>query len=131
MARPIHFEIHADDPARAMAFYTQLFGWEFQEIMPGVYWLAITGPDGEPGINGGLMKRREGQSGDKIMAYVCTIGVDDVDAAAAKLMALGGEIALDKHAIGGVGWQVYGKDPEGNVFGMHQEDPTAADQGAA
>ncbi len=131
MPRPVHFEIHADDPARAMDFYTQLLGWEFQEIMAGFYWLVVTGPDSEPGINGGLMKRREGQSGDKIIAYVCTIAVDDVDATAAKLMALGGQITNEKHAIGGVGWQVYGKDPEGNVFGMHQEDSNAPDQGAA
>lgn len=131
MPRPVHFEIHADDPARAMDFYQNLFGWEFQEIMPGFYWLAITGPDSEPGINGGLMKRKEGQSGDKVIAYVCTIGVDDLDAALAKFKALGGEIALDKHAIAGVGWQFYGKDPEGNIFGVHQEDPNAADQGAA
>lgn len=131
MPRPVHFEIHADDPARAMTFYEQLFGWQFQEIMPGLYWLITTGPDSEPGINGGLMKRLEGQSGDKIIAFVCTIGVTDLDATLARFTALGGEIALDKHAIPGVGWQVYGKDPEGNVFGVHQEDPSAAEPGAA
>ena len=30
MPRPIHFEIHADDPDRAVAFYKGLFGWEFK-----------------------------------------------------------------------------------------------------
>lgn len=30
MPRPVHFEIHADDTDRAIAFYTALFGWEFK-----------------------------------------------------------------------------------------------------
>ena len=29
MPRPVHFEIHATDPQRAIRFYTQLFGWTF------------------------------------------------------------------------------------------------------
>jgi uncharacterized protein len=28
MNRPVHFEIHAEDPERAANFYRQLFGWE-------------------------------------------------------------------------------------------------------
>ena len=30
MPRPIHFEIHAADPARAQAFSRTLFAWQFQ-----------------------------------------------------------------------------------------------------
>jgi hypothetical protein len=29
MPRVIHFEIHADDPARAIRFYEKLLGWTF------------------------------------------------------------------------------------------------------
>lgn len=124
MPRPIHFEIHADDMARARAFYEGLFGWTFTEYMPDFYSLIKTG-EGEPGIDGGMVKR-QGGSGDKVIAFVCTIGVDDVDAARDKVLELGGTIALEKHAVPNVGWNVYGKDTEGNIFGMHQTDPAAA-----
>ena len=29
MPRVVHFEIHADDPERAINFYKSVFGWEF------------------------------------------------------------------------------------------------------
>ena len=32
MARPVHFEIHADDPQRAIAFYTDVFRLDGQPI---------------------------------------------------------------------------------------------------
>ena len=31
MPRPIHFEIQAENPERAIAFYRALFGWEFKQ----------------------------------------------------------------------------------------------------
>jgi predicted enzyme related to lactoylglutathione lyase len=37
----------------------------------------------------------------------------------------GAQIALPKMAIPGVGWLVYCKDTEGNIFGMMQNDPSA------
>ena len=30
-----------------------------------------------------------------------------------------------KMPIPGIGWQAYGKDTEGNLFGIHQFDPSA------
>src|SRR5213078_3335736 len=59
MARVIHFEIHAENPDRAVKFYKDLFGWEFTKWDgPQPYWLIKTGPDGQPGINGGMVPRR-------------------------------------------------------------------------
>jgi predicted enzyme related to lactoylglutathione lyase len=59
MPRPIHFEIHAADPQRAIKFYTQLFGWTFTKWeSPMDYWLIKTGEQGTPGIDGGLLPRR-------------------------------------------------------------------------
>ncbi|WP_029039945.1 VOC family protein [Cucumibacter marinus] len=126
MPRVVHFEIHCDDPARARRFYGELFGWEFAEIMPDTYWTVKTGEKGEPGIDGGLLKRVGEQSGNIIMAFVCTIEVDDLDATIARAEALGATPAVPKQAIPGVGWQYFAKDTEGNVFGIHQADPGAA-----
>src|SRR6185436_19469492 len=54
MNRPVHFEIPAKDPARAIKFYEGAFGWTFKKWDgPMPYWMITTGPGSEPGINGG------------------------------------------------------------------------------
>lgn len=127
MPRITHFEIHAGDPERAIAFYTKVFSWHFEKAqVPMPYWLVSTGPDSEPGINGGLMPRQGEVDGQAVIAYVCTASVDDVDRYAQSAVEAGGEIVVPKMAIRGVGWLVYCKDTEGNIFGLHQEDPAAA-----
>ena len=63
--------------------------------------------------------------GQAVNAYVCTIGIADLDASMAKAQTLGGTIALPKMPIPGMGWLAYLKDTEGNIFGMMQMDPTA------
>ena len=57
MPRPIHFEIHAENPERAMQFYRTLFGWEFTQWAGQPYWLVKTGEKSTPGIDGGLLPR--------------------------------------------------------------------------
>lgn len=127
MGRVVHFEIHAEDPQRAIAFYTATFGWAFHKWEgPIPYWLISTGPDSEPGINGGLVPRMGSTDGTAVIAFVCTVNVDDVDASVAKALAAGGTKAVDKMPVPGIGWLAYCKDTEGNVFGMMQNDPTAA-----
>lgn len=128
MSRPIHFEIHAEDLDRASAFYTAVFGWTFTPFQPGFYSLITTGPDDEPGINGGLIKRQgpAPAEGAPVLGYVCTIDTTDLDASLKLAMASGATEALPKHAIPGVGWLAYLKDTEGNIFGVMQPDNAAA-----
>ncbi len=127
MARPVHFEIHAAEPDRAMRFYGQLFGWTFTAFAGGGYWLVKTGEAPEPGIDGGLVQRRgpPPADGQGVNAFPCTVGVQSVDAALAKALTLGGQIAVARMAVPGVGWLAYAKDTEGNIFGLHQSDPSA------
>jgi uncharacterized protein len=128
MSRVIHFEIHAENPERARRFYTDLFGWEFTSWGgPMEYYLIKTGPDDQRGINGGMI-RRQGQGpidGQAVIAYVCTVDVASVDESLKKIVNLGGTIALPKMPIPGIGWLAYGKDTEGNIFGIMQPDPAA------
>lgn len=129
MGRVVHFEIHADEPERAASFYRALFGWEIVKWDgPGEYWLVTTGEDGQRGINGGIL-RRHGKLDQTVpyplIGYVCTVQVDDVDVSLAKAQSLGSVIALPKMPIPTVGWLVYVKDSEGNIFGMMQYDPAA------
>jgi predicted enzyme related to lactoylglutathione lyase len=126
--RPIHFEIHATDPAAAQTFYRTLFGWEFQPWEgPMEYWLVTTGAESQPGINGGLLRRRgpAPTDGQAVNAFVCTLDVPDLDAALAALPAAGGTLAVPKMAIPGVGWLAYVKDPDGNLLGVNQPDAAA------
>ncbi len=128
MPRPVHFEIHASDPARAMRFYTDLLGWSFTRWEgPMEYWLIKTGSEG-PGIDGGLVKRMGAPpvDGAAVNAWVCTVDVPSVDETLGRLTQLGGTLALPKMPIPGIGWLAYGKDPEGNLWGFMQMDPTVA-----
>src|SRR5262245_12737635 len=127
MPRVVHFEIHADDPDRAVEFYKGLLGWEFTRWDgPVPYWVVRTGPDGTPGINGGLIRRQHPLGGtDGVIAYVCTVDVDDLDRHVARGKELGGSVALPRMPVPGVGWLAYLKDTEGNVFGLMQGDPSA------
>ncbi len=135
MNRIIHFEIQAGDPKRAVKFYKDVFGWEINEwVIPGVeikdenrYCLVTTGPETEPGINGGLMFRQGPApiEGQPVNAYVCAIGVANLDEYVDKVLKAGGSIALPKMAVKGIGWLAYCKDTENNIFGMMQEDKNA------
>jgi uncharacterized protein len=135
MNRIVHFEIHAGNPERAAKFYRDVFGWEINEwVLPGVqipdenrYWLVTTGPETEPGINGGLLFRR-GQvpiEGQAVNAFVCTVGVANLDESVDKALKAGGIVAFPKMAVKDIGWLAYCKDAEGNIFGMMQEDKSA------
>lgn len=128
MPRPIHFEIQADNPERAIAFYQSVLGWTFNKWSgPISYWLVKTGPDGTPGIDGGLHPRvgPGPVDGQAVNSFVCTVDVPNVDAYTAKVTAAGGTICRPKMAIPGVGWLAYAKDTEGNIFGLMQNDPSA------
>jgi predicted enzyme related to lactoylglutathione lyase len=126
MSRVVHFEIHADDPQRAVNFYRSVFGWEIQKWEgPEDYWLVTTGKAPEPGIDGAILKRMGPINGDAVLAYVCTVDVPSIDDAIAKITSHGGTIALPKMAVPGVGWLAYYKDTEGNIFGTMQSDQNA------
>jgi len=135
MSRIIHFEIHAGDPKRAVKFYRDVFGWEVNEwVITGVtmkdenrYWLVMTGPETEPGINGGIVFRRgPAPSADQpVNAFVCTIGVANLDESVKQVIKAGGRIVVPKMAINGIGWWANCIDTEGNIFGILQEDANA------
>lgn len=125
MSRPVHFEIHADDTARAAAFYASMFNWKITKWDgPFPYWVIRTG-DGV-GVDGGLMQRMgpPPAEGQPVNSWVMTVDVPSCDAAIADGLAHGGTLALAKMAVQGVGYVAYLKDTEGNIFGVMQHDPT-------
>ncbi|MDQ1922270.1 VOC family protein [Massilia pseudoviolaceinigra] len=130
MSRAVHFEIQASNPQAMIDFYHGLFGWTFNKWEGGDYWMVHTGPEDQPGINGGLLPRRgplpEGDAA--VNAFVITVDVEDIDASLAKAASgsLHGVVCVPKAAVPGIGWLAYVKDPDGNMFGMMQADITAA-----
>ncbi|RJQ32332.1 VOC family protein [Candidatus Parcubacteria bacterium] len=123
MPRVIHFEIPADDPERAADFYTKVFGWEVKKWEgPQDYWMVMTGPEKEPGINGAIMKRLVPIAGDSVIAYINSISVSSVDEYVKRILDNGGVLTMPKVGISKVGWLAYCKDTEGNIFGILEED---------
>lgn len=117
MPRVIDFEIPADDIERISTFYQSVFGWKVEKWPGSIdHWFLITGDDAEPGINGSFAKRSEFPES----TTVNVIGVDDLDKYSELVKSNGGEIVGEKITIPRVGYFVYFKDTEGNLFGMMQ-----------
>ena len=85
------------------------------------YWTITTGSDDEPGINGGMLRPREGQN----PATLNTVAVDSLDEALDKIQEQGGWICVPKMAIPTIGWLAYAQDPAGNVLGVLEPDSGA------
>jgi uncharacterized protein len=135
MSRIVHFEIQASDVEKTTKFYADVFGWKINEwIIPGVemidenrYWLVGTGPDGEPGIDGGMLIRQGDKplEGQPVNAYVCIIDTPSLDSTLENVRKAGGQVTVEKMPVMGMGWAAYCKDPDGNIFGLMQEDENA------
>ena len=132
MNRVVHFEIHASDVEASKKFYSEVFGWEMQQMGSdyGNYVVIKNGPGMDeldklpqnPGINGGMMMANAPRppKGVGPNAFVCIIGVDNIDEMMGKIEAAGGMPHTDKMDVPGVGFLRYYEDLEGNLFGIIQ-----------
>jgi uncharacterized protein len=103
----VWFEAPADDTSRALAFYGDLFGWQF-ELMGGPMEYHLSN------AAGGAIYPGNGQRG--IVVY---FGVVDVDESLARVKDLGGAPG-EKQEIPGIGFYAVCSDSEGNSFGLYQ-----------
>jgi predicted enzyme related to lactoylglutathione lyase len=110
----VHVEIPADDTKRAMKFWGELAGWKFQSYEGPVEYNMF---EGEPG--GAIYPSTDGDKG--ILVYFET---DDIDAELGRIRDSGGD-AEDKAPVPSMGWFAHAKDPEGNKFGVWQNDENA------
>jgi uncharacterized protein len=122
----VHFEIPAKDTKRAADFYMRAFGWQVNQVPSFEYWSLVTtesdsrGMPAKPGaINGGMGKKGK-MAPD---AVTVTIAVQDIDAALANVVKLGGKPHGKKSQVGDMGWAAYFKDTEGNIIGLWQAKP--------
>ena len=63
--------------------------------------------------------------GQSVNAFVLSLDVPSVDEYQRRALDAGAVVALPKMAIPGVGWQIYIRDPDDNILGLHQRDPAA------
>jgi predicted enzyme related to lactoylglutathione lyase len=104
-------ELTTDDVEGARRFYGELFGWSWkgEDMGPaGTYWLASHGGQGVAGV----MQKPAGVP----VAWSSYVLVDDVDAAAARCKAAGGQVMREPTDIPNVGRFAVTADPWGAVF---------------
>ena len=116
----VWFEIPADNPERATAFYSNLFSWKINPFPGNSDYLHI-GTGGADNSPDGALKRRK-HAGEPVVNY---IGVDSVDKFADEVAKLGGKICMAKTAVPQMGYFAVCQDTEGNAFGLWESDPAA------
>lgn len=112
----VHVEIPTDDTGKSKDFWGGLFGWEFESYPgPSEYHMARLGET--QGV--GITNMEPGKRG--LRTY---LDVDDINSSAGRVKELGGE-ASDPMPVPSMGWFSVCKDPDGNEFGLWQNDPEA------
>lgn len=115
----VHFEFWSSNPAKAAAFYQQVFGWNIQHLPEIDYHLADTNSGGV-GINGGIFKPQDGPIPAPTALY---IDVDDLDAYGQKITAAGGTIVVANQEVPGMGTFSLFSDPDGRMLGIWKRNP--------
>lgn len=119
MSRVVHFEISADDPARALSF---------SRARPGLEGRAV----GRSGLLVACHRRRRGAGyqrrgrcrwRENWPAIVNTLDVASLADTVAAVVANGGKVIEAWMVVPGVGYLAYCLDTEGNAFGLMQSDP--------
>lgn len=112
---PCWVDLGADDPAKARAFYSALFGWDIEVTGPetGEYGLASVGGKQVAGVGGK-------QSPDQPTVWTTYIASTDADATVDKAKSAGGQVFMEPMDVMDVGRMAIVADPGGAVFGIWQ-----------
>lgn len=124
--KPTYFDLTVRDLARARVFFENVLGWRFNSFpMPYEYYRVQAGPEGEPGIDGGIGSIKDTPlSGGNPLTQV-TVPVPNLDDVTSLVQANGGRIVEAKMPIPGVGWYATCAEPGGLFFGLIQADENA------
>jgi predicted enzyme related to lactoylglutathione lyase len=95
-------ELHTRDLPRAKAFYSELFGWKFEDLpVPGMQYATLQG------VPGGAMA-------DNVPPQWLTyVSVDDVAQSATLSQKLGARLVTGKTEVKGMGYFAVVDDPTG------------------
>ncbi|MGZ8804347.1 MAG: VOC family protein [Microbacterium sp.] len=112
MAKVEHFEIPADDIARAQAFYSTVLGFDYEPW--GDEMGILRQPQGE-GVNGDLHVR--GATPHPTVVFT----VDRIEETVALAVAAGGDQIGEIQPLDENSRWVYIRDSEGNIIGLFDE----------
>jgi len=123
----VHFEMPAEDKERISSFYTNVFGWETNQMGEdmGNYVVVMTtesddkGPKKPGAINGGFYQKTDDMLGQ---CPSVVISVPDVKEHIEKVKEAGGKVLGEPMDIPGVGKYVSFIDTEGNRVSMMQAE---------
>jgi len=119
MSSIVHFELPANDTARAKDFWSSFLGWKFREPQGGFDYHMTDGLEPVAAIY-------PAQSGER--GPIVYFAVEDIDAALTQVGQLGGS-AGEKQPIPSVGWFARCEDTEGNSFSLFQSDESVPGPG--
>jgi uncharacterized protein len=105
------FELHTAEPERTKEFYGSVFGWTFDESMPGYTMIQLG--EGAP-IGGGLVDNRGEYPNDAIFM----VQVPDVAATIEATRAAGGSVIAEAQSMPTGLTFGYVANPDGAVFGV-------------
>jgi uncharacterized protein len=105
-------ELQAPDVEAAKRYYGELLGWEAKQFADGYDVLHA----GEAQA-GGLMQKPDGTPG---AAWISYIAVDDIDAATARALELGGSVLVGPTSMENVGRYSILADPTGAAVGLYK-----------
>jgi len=111
----VHWELMVSDTAKAKAFYSSVFDWEWDEATFPGYQGIRTGT--EP--PGGMMARPEMVPMSALNTY---FGVDDIEATLAKATKAGATVVAPKTPLPGIGFWAMFADPDGIPVGLFQPE---------
>ena len=114
MGRVVGFELNSQDPEKAVAFYSKVFGWE-AATPHWDYWEVTTGNENIKGVNGGIAKGpSDFPHGTRIQ-----IEVDAIDEVIEQAKENGATILRDKMEFDNF-YLAYLVDPTGIGVGLFQ-----------
>ncbi len=113
---PCWVDLVVDDPAAAMSFYTELFGWESREAGPASSEYTMCLLDGRP--TAGVGPRPQGLGMPN--AWTTYLATDDADQTAKQVKASGGSLMIEPFDVVDAGRMGVALDPTGIRFGLWQ-----------
>jgi uncharacterized protein len=129
--KPTYFDLTVVDLGGAKAFFETVLGWRFQKFgMPYPYYRIEAGPEGEPGIDGGIGAVADAALSEGRPMTLVTIPVANLDEVLARVVAAGGSIVEPRTSIPGIGWFATCAEPGGLKFGLIEADTLAAPEAA-
>ena len=107
-------ELLAADWEKALAFYSELFGWQKADSHVGVMGTYQEFSAGGETIGGMFTK----PSAVQVPFWLYYFNIDDIQAAASRVEAGGGQILYGPTEVPGGAWIVHCADPQGAMFAL-------------